>query len=155
VIEVYDSTMLRFGFRLDTEDCFAIGWQGEDDDALSRFANALAPGLEPKGRFFSLASCALVRAERDARDIEAEARMSVIFDRIERGCPRLFRGHSALTEPLGDQWSRTYAGLEARMETHAGRVVLVPFFKLIYFDLGTLADWERPESAPQPAACRN
>jgi hypothetical protein len=153
VIEVYDSTMLRFGFRLDTADCFAIGWQGEDGDTLSRFANALARGLEPRGRLFSLASCALVRAERDPRDIAAEARMSKIFDRIERSCTRLFRGHTAMTEPLGDEWSRTYAGLEARMETHSGRVILAPFFKLIYFDLGMVADWEQAQTA-LPAACR-
>lgn len=155
VIEVYDSTMLRFGFRLDTADCFAIGWQGDETDALSRFANTLGAHLESRGRLLSLASCALVRAQRDPRDIEAEARMSRIFDRIERDCPRLFRGHTSMTEPLGDEWSRTYAGLEGRMETHAGRVVLVPFFKLIYFDLGALADWERPDGAPQPAACRD
>jgi hypothetical protein len=153
VIEVYDSTMLRFGFRLDTADCFAIGWQGEDGDSLSRFANALARGLEPRGRLFSLASCALVRAERDPRDIAAEARMSKIFDRIERSCTRLFRGHTAMTEPLGDEWSRTYAGLEARMETHSGRVILAPFFKLVYFDLGMAADWEQAQTA-LPAACR-
>lgn len=153
VLEAYDSTMLRFGFRLDTSDCFAIGWQSEED-ALSRAANKLA-GLEPKGRVLSLASCALVPGKRDPRDIEAEARMTAVFERIERQCPRLFRGHTAVTEPLGEEWSRTYAGLEARLQTHAGRVVLAPFFRPAHYDLGLLADWERPGAAPQPPACRD
>ena len=136
VIEAYDSTMLRFGFRLDTSDCYAIGWEGE------------------RGRVLSLASCALVPGERDPRDIAAEARMSQVFDRIERECPQLFRGHTAVTEPLGEEWSRTYAGLEARLQTHGGRVALVPFFRPAHYDLGLLAEWERAGAAPQPPACR-
>ncbi|HJV09909.1 MAG TPA: glycosyltransferase family 87 protein, partial [Burkholderiales bacterium] len=153
VVEAYDSTMLRFGFRLDTSDCFAIGWRGEED-ALAHAANTLAR-LEPKGRVLSLASCALVPGVRDPRDIAAEERMSVVFDRIERQCPRLFRGHTAITEPLGEEWSRTYAGLEARLQTHAGRVVLAPFFLPAHYDLGRLADWEGAGAPPQPPACRD
>lgn len=137
VVAAYDQTMLRFGFRLDTSDCYAIGWEGE------------------MGRLLSLASCALVPGERDPRDIAAEARMSRVFDRIERECRRLFRGHTAITEPLGEEWSRTYAGLEARLETHSGRVVLAPFFRLVYYDLGLAADWEGPGAPPQPPACRD
>jgi hypothetical protein len=153
VVEVYDSTMLRFGFRLDTSDCYAIGWRGEED-ALGRAANVLAARLPSHERLLSLASCALVPGERDPRDIAAEARMTGVFDRIERECPRLFRGHTAVTEPLGEEWSRTYAGLEARLETHSGRVVLAPFFSFVYWDLGPLADWEGA-TPPQPPACRD
>lgn len=155
VVEVYDSTMLRFGFRLDIADCYAIGWEDDESGILSRAANALARNVAPKGRLFSLASCALVPGERDPRDVAAEARMSRVFDRIERDCPRLFRGHTAVTEPLGAEWSRAYGGLEARLETHSGRVVLVPTFKLVYFDLGLVTDWERPGPPPQPPACRD
>jgi hypothetical protein len=155
VVEVYDSTMLRFGFRLDTSDCFAIGWRGDEAGVISRAANALAYYSEPKGRLFSLASCALVPGERDPRVVAAEARMSRVFDRIEKECPRLFRGHTAVTEPLGDEWARAYAGLESRLETHSGRLALVPSFRLVYYDLGTITDWERPGLAPQPPACRD
>lgn len=153
VVEAYDSTMLRFGFRIDTSDCYAIGWRGEED-ALARAANVLA-GLGSRGGVLSLGSCALVPGERDPRDIAAEARMSAVFERIERACPRLFRGHTAITEPLGEEWSRTYAGLEARLQTHAGRVVLAPFFRPAHYDLGLLADWERAGAPPQPGACRD
>lgn len=154
VVEVYDSTMLRFGFRLDTSDCYAIGWRGEED-ALARAANLLAARLPSHERLLSLASCALVPGERDPRDIAAEERMARVFDRIERECPRLFRGHTAVTEPLGAEWSRTYAGLEARLETHSGHVVLAPFFSFVYYDLGLLADWEGAAAPPQPPACRD
>src|SRR2546430_13632253 len=39
-------------------------------------------------------------------------------------CPRLFRGQTAVTEPLGSGWARYYAGLDARLEAYADRVVL-------------------------------
>ena len=153
VVEAYDSTMLRFGFRLDTSDCFAIHWRGTED-SIAGAANRLSDH-QPKGRLLSLASCALVPGERDPGDIAAEARMSAVFERIERECPRLFRGHTAVTEPLGDEWSRTYAGLEARLQTNAGRVVLAPFFRPAHYDLGLLEEWERPGGALQPPACRD
>lgn len=155
VVEIYDSTMLRFGFRLDTSDCYAVGWEDDESGLLSRAANAVAYNVAPKGRLLSLASCALVPGERDPRDVAAEARMSRVFDRIEKECPRLFRGHTAVTEPLGGEWARTYAGLEARLETNSGRVVLVPWFRLVYHDLGMIADWERTGPALQPLACRD
>ena len=153
VVEAYDSTMLRFGFRLDTSDCFAIHWRGTED-SIAGAANSLSHH-QPKGRLLSLASCALVPGARDPGDIAAEARMSAVFERIERECPRLFRGHTAVTEPLGDEWSRTYAGLEARLQTHAGRVVLAPFFRPAHYDLGSLEEWERAGGARQPPACRD
>ena len=76
------------------------------------------------------------------------------FDRIERECPRLFRGESALTDRYGAEWSRTYHGLDARLETKAGRAVLAPFFRLVYQDLGNLSEWES-DSGTRPVACRS
>src|SRR5205814_2337165 len=77
-----------------------------------------------RSKFFSLVSCALVPAARDVRETAAEARVSRVFDRIERECARLFRGQSAVTDRFGAEWSRTYNGLDARLETHGGRAVL-------------------------------
>lgn len=154
VIETYDSTLLRFGFRVDPGDCFAVAWRPDDGDPLSRWANAVSGESASREAIFSLASCGLRRAARDPREVAEERRVSVLFDRIERACPRLFRGQTSVTERLGGEWSRDYVGLEARMETHSGRVVLAPFFRLTYFDLGNLADWER-DGAPQPPACRD
>jgi hypothetical protein len=154
VVQGYASTLARFGWRVDPTACFAIDWRTNDDDVLSRLANALAGGLPARDKIFSLASCALVPAERDPGEAAEEQRVSRIFDRIERECVRLFRSQSAVTDRYGAEWSRTYTGLDARLETNAGRAVLAPFFRLTYYDLGELTDWER-EAAPRPPSCRN
>jgi Glycosyltransferase family 87 len=152
VLAGYDGTLERFGWRVDPKDCFPIDWRIDDDDRLSRWANALAGEPPSLNRFFSLVSCALVPAERDPREAAAEQHISRIFDRIERECPRVFQGQSAVTDRFGAEWSRTYTGLDARLETHRGRAVLAPFYRLIYFDLGDLADWEK-DAGPRPAYC--
>jgi hypothetical protein len=149
VVAEYDSKLLRFGFRLDTTDCFSIPWRAADQNALSRWANMFSAQQEARDRIMSLASCALARAQRDPRDLEEERRISAVFDRVERECRRLFRGQTSVTERLGPEWQRSYVELEARMETRAGRVVLAPWFKLVYYDLGALESWQRGD----PALC--
>ncbi len=149
VIAEYDSKLIRFGFRLDTTDCFSIAWRAADQSALSRWANMFSAQQEARDRIMSLASCALARAQRDPRDLEEERRISAVFDRVERECRRLFRGQTSVTERLGPEWQRSYVELEARMETRAGRVVLAPWFKLVYYDLGALESWQRGD----PALC--
>jgi hypothetical protein len=62
---------------------------------------------------------------------------------MERTCRGIFRDQTSVTERLGGEWSRTYAGLEARLETRGGALVLAPFFKLRDHYLGTPADWEK------------
>ena len=59
-----------------------------------------------------------------------------------------------MTERLGGEWSRSYAGLEARLETHQGALVLVLFFKPRHFFLGTVADWESGVPAALEKLCR-
>jgi hypothetical protein len=152
VLAGYAGTLERYGWRVDPRSCFAIPWRTNDDDTLSRWANALAGHLPSRADLFSLVSCELVPAERDPREVAVEQHVSDIFDRIERECPRLFRGQSAVTDRFGSGWSRTYTGLDARLETHAGRAVLSPFYRLIYFDLGLLTDWEN-DAAPRPPFC--
>jgi hypothetical protein len=58
-----------------------------------------------------------------------ERRVSLLFDRIEKACPRLFRGETTVTEPL----------VNSRAVRH--------------FDLGMLSAWEHGDT-PLPAACR-
>ncbi len=154
VIEGYASTLARFGLRVDPSDCFEIAWHDLDDDPVSRAANALSGNLPSRAKMLSLASCGLVPAAREPGEAAAEARVSAAFDRVERACPRLFRGQTAVTDRYGAEWSRTYTGLDARLETHSGRVVLAPFFRLVYYDLGNLLDWERGD-APLPPSCRS
>jgi hypothetical protein len=120
----YDAALRRFGYRLDAADCFTIAWRPERDDWVSRAANALV-GAEEAAEPLGVASCALVPAPRDPRDLEAELKFSALFDRIEKNCPALFHGQSAVTEPFGASgWSRTYNGLDARLEAFGDTLVL-------------------------------
>jgi len=52
-----------------------------------------------------------------------------------------------VTERLGAEWARSYPGLEARLETRAGRLVYAPWFKLVQVDLGPLG---QAACAPRP-----
>jgi hypothetical protein len=152
-VKVYDDTLLRLGYRVDAADCFTIAWRPDDDDLLSRMANRLAGPRLPHEPL-SVVSCALRTATRDPADVEKERHASALFDRIERACPRLFRGQTAVTEPLGSSWSRHYPGLDARLDAYADRAILNRYRAGTHFDLGLLSDWER-ENAPVPAGCRD
>jgi hypothetical protein len=72
---------------------------------------------------------------------------------MEKACPRLFRGQTSVTEPLGSGWSRYYAGLDARLEAYGRRVILNRYRADVQVDLGLLSDWNRAE-ATLPPACR-
>jgi hypothetical protein len=152
-VRAYDARLLRFGFRVDAADCFAIPWRPDEGDALSVMANRLAgerESIEP----LSVVSCGLRATTRDPADLERERKMSALFDRIEQACPRLFRGQKAVTEPLGSSgWSRNYTGLDARLEALAGRAVLHRYRIDSHVELGPLSGWERGEAA-LPEACR-
>jgi hypothetical protein len=152
VVEASNWTLARFGYRVDTRDCFEIGWRLDDGDFLSRWANSVAAHRESRERSMALVSCTLAEATRDPAEIEEERRMSEIFSRIEDACPRLFHGQTSVTERLGKEWSRNYPALDARMETKHGQVTLEYWFKLRRLDLGGVADW-RSGHGPRPAAC--
>jgi len=149
-LQYADARLRRLGLRIDRQDCFVIEWRREDTDALSRAANALAlwrTAEEP----LAVTSCALRPAPRDPAEAAAERRTSALFDHIERSCPGLFRGQSAVTEPLGGGWARHYNGLDARLEALDGRVALNRYRSAARIELGAAADWER--GAPPPG-CR-
>ncbi|HJT60531.1 MAG TPA: hypothetical protein VJ797_02540 [Burkholderiales bacterium] len=151
-VRAYDARLLRFGLRVDTADCFAIAWRPDDQDALSRAANWLAGGgksIEP----LSVTSCALSRVARDPADVEREQRASALFERIEKSCPRLFRGQTSVTEPFGSGWSRNYNGLDARLEAFADRLILHRYRIGSYTELGRISEWEGG-TGELPLACR-
>jgi hypothetical protein len=151
-VNTYDARLLRIGYRVDPADCFAIPWRPDDDDVLSRAANWLAGDPRPNEPL-SVVSCGLRTAMRDPADIEREQKVSLLFDRMEKACPGLFRGQTSVTEPLGTGWSRYYAGLDARLEAYADRVMLNRYRLAKYVDLGPLSAWERGD-APPPALCK-
>jgi hypothetical protein len=149
VVNRYNITLLRVGFRLDTDDCFAIPWKPDSDDPISRAANWLSQ-TPPTNETLSVVSCALRPAARDPARAEKERHFSALFDRIEKACPRIFRGQTAVTEPLGTGWSRNYAGLDALLEENGEKVTLNRYRVGAYIDLGKTADWEQGKV---PAVC--
>jgi hypothetical protein len=155
IIEMYDSTLLRYGYRVDAADCFAIAWQPERADALSQFANLLVTEVAGvRASNVAVVSCALRPGSWDAAEIEDERRVSQLFDRMERSCQGIFRGQTAVTEKIGIEWSRSYSGLEARLETNHAALVLAPFFKLRHHYLGTVAEWEAGVPPALEKPCR-
>lgn len=155
IIELYDSTLLRHGFRVDAQDCYRVAWRPLRYDSLSQFANVLVTedaGVRESN--VALVSCALRPGSLSPAEIEEERRMTALFDRLERACPGVLRGQTAFTERMGKEWSRSYASLEARVETSHGALVLVPFFKLRHHFLGTVAEWEAGVPPEMERACR-
>lgn len=151
-VKAYDGTLARIGYRLDPADCFTIAWRPDGGDAASRAANCLSrtpPSSEP----LAVGSCGLLPAPRDPLRAAAELRMSALFDRVEKACRPLFRGQTAVTEPLGSGWSRHYVDLDARLEAIGGRLVLHRYRAGLLVHLGSAADWERPD-ASVPPECR-
>ncbi|HEX4928027.1 MAG TPA: hypothetical protein VFV74_08520, partial [Burkholderiales bacterium] len=150
VVQLYDQTFVRIGYRVDPRDCFTVAWRPRTDDLLSRAANRLAGSL-PSHEPLSAVSCALVPTPIDLAVAETERRVSELFDRIERACPRLLRGQTAVTEPLLEGWSRNYNGLDARLESFGERIVLNFYQAHRFVDLGKLPQWEGSQVFRPPA----
>jgi hypothetical protein len=155
VVELYDSTLLRYGFRLDPENCFSVRWRPQREDSLSEAANLLVTDdAGVRESIVALAACALRPGSWSAAEIEEERRVSALFERMERTCRGIFRGQTAVTEKMGAEWSRSYAGLEARVETHGVHLVLAPYFKLRHHYLGTQEEWAKGVPPPLEKPCR-
>lgn len=150
--EVYDRTLERIGYRVDPADCFTIEWRPHED-WLARMANRFS-GTAPSNEPLSVQSCGLRAAALDPVRARAEKRVSELFDRVEEGCAKLFRGQSAVTEPFGASgWLRHYVILDARLEAIGERLVLNRYRAGLLVELGTLGDWQRdPPAAPE--SCR-
>ena len=118
----YDARLRRIAYVVDPSDCFDVPWQPDAGDGISRAANWLAH--EKSSEPLSLRSCALRQVARDPADLERERQASAVFDRVEKACPKLFRGQTSVTEPFGSGWSRYYNGLDARLAAYGDEVVL-------------------------------
>jgi hypothetical protein len=155
-VEAYDNALVRFGYRIDTSDCYTIAWRREqpgEADVLSRLANVLSLAA-PSTERLSVGSCALRPAAADPARTERERRFSAVFDRVEKSCPKLFRGQTAPTEPFGASgWLRHYGALDARLEAIGESLVLNRYRAGLLVVLGRVEDWAGPQpSIPEP--CR-
>ena len=150
-VQTYDARLRRLGYRVDSADCYSIPWRADDDDVLSRAATWFA-GNPKSTEPLSLASCALTPVPRDPADLDRERSASATFDWIEKACPKLFRGQTAVTEAFGSGWSRHYNGLDARLELSGDHLSLNRYRADVQIDLGLRSERERA-GAPPPA-CR-
>jgi hypothetical protein len=150
-LKAYDDALRRLGYRVDPSDCFVIAWRPEQD-GLARLMNTFSVA-SAQAEPLSVGTCALVAQPRNPAHVEAERRMSAVFDRIEKLCPALLRGQTAVTEPFGGGWLRHYNGLDARLEAFGGAVIWHRYRSATVLELGRVNDWERT-GAPLPAACR-
>ena len=150
-VTAYDGTLTRLGYRMDAADCFTIEWR-PDEDGFSKIVNQVSRAAALT-ESLSVVSCGLVAAPRDPARAERERRASVAFDNLQKACPRLFRGQSAVTEPLGGGWSRHYVDLDARLEAFGDRVMLNRYRAGEIVELGRLDQWEKGGAA-LPPACR-
>jgi hypothetical protein len=141
--EFAEGTLARIGFGIERGDCFTLAWRPDTGDAVSRAANWLSR-TPPAGEPLSLVSCGLRPVARDPVRAETERRVSALFDRIEKECPRVFRGQTAVTEPYGSGWIRLYTDLDARLEAIGGRLVLNRYRAGLLVELGTLEQWRCP-----------
>jgi len=100
-----------------------------------------------------LLSCGLRPVPRDPRLAEEERRVSAIFDRVERACPRLFRYSSRLTEQMGDGWMRNYLNTDGVLQLKEGALIfsLSHSFDGVYF--GRESEWNEERSVDTPM-CR-
>ena len=151
-VDAYNRTLERIGYRIDPRDCFAIEWHPQED-WLSRAANRIS-GATPTNEPLAVESCALRPAPRDPAHAARERRISAVFERVEKACPKLLRGQTAVTEPFGSSgWLRHYVILDARLEAIGDRLVLNRYRAGQLVDLGAAEDWERePPAVPRP--CR-
>jgi len=134
--QAYERQLARIGYRLDPSDCFAIEWRRDDTDALSRAANWISPA-QPAAEPLALRSCALRAAPRDPAGEAREREASALFDRVQKNCPRYFRGQTAVTEPFGTSgWARHYVDLDARLEVFGERILLNRYRAGEIVDLG-------------------
>jgi len=70
---------------------------------------------------------------------------------MEKSCPEVFHGQTAVTDPFGSGWSRHYAGLDARLEQIGEGLILNRYRTGVLLDLGPISDWEK---GAVPAICR-
>lgn len=152
LIDAYNSVFYRYGFEVDKEDCFHIPWNRDDKDIISVAANMLV-GIRPMKEGEFLLSCRLTRVPHDPELLAEEARVSMIFDRIERACPRLFSGAVAVTERLGKVWTRAYANSDARLDLDDGTLLLRLGHSLDAVHFGNPKDWGQERIIDSPL-CR-
>jgi len=153
-----NDTLEHFGLRLDTSDCARI----EVRDVAARWATVLSDDAPPTRAAQSpdkfLVTCRVVpNTSGDLSLIANERVANVVFDHLERACPKLFQPAGPVTLDYGDAlqgygWMRRYQNTDLTVVITGGIVELFDPLRgggaQVY--LGHESDWEK---AVLPLAC--
>jgi hypothetical protein len=150
-----DETLRMFGLRVDTAECDAIAVQGVRVQIQRPLMSSIpAPPLLARGTGYtrSLATCHVVDDDRDFAAEKAGRRSaSLIFDRLEDACPRLFIPRRNQTEHEGDAWLRRYPQTDLIAVISRGEVSVIDAVRGIRsIPVGTEARWA---AAAVPLEC--
>ena len=149
-----DDALLRFGLRIDQDECVAITLQGlppEPEIKSSAATERIEPAKTQPDTSY-LMSCRIVPddSNRSAEDARERA-VNVVFDRIEDACPALFQPRHLRTERDREVWGRSYVNTDLVLQISRGSVKFVnparggpPMY------LGLESDWAK---APLRIAC--
>lgn len=145
-----NDTLEHFGLRVDESDCARI----EVRDVVAPWVKVFFAGAPPARLAQSpdqfLVTCRVVpNTSGDSSLIANERRANVVFDRLERACPRLFQPAGPVTLDFGDAgagygWIRRYVNTNLRVVITGGIVEFIDPLRhgpAVY--LGREGDWEK------------
>jgi hypothetical protein len=158
-----NDTLAHFGLRVDTSDCQRIKirdiqapWTDSLTDGMPLSGGAatsrVARVKQPTDGF--LVTCRISpTSASDTSLIADESRADLVFDRLERACPRLFQPAGSVTLDFGDarqgySWMRRYGATGLSVVIMDGIVRFIDPIRggpAVY--LGRASDWEKSSLA--------
>jgi hypothetical protein len=146
-----NSTLERFGLRVDTGDCATIIVNGLPPQLEITLATSKPAAPTIRDKTF-LVSCRLVPDETDHSTRLTEQRSAdLALDHLEDACPKLFQPRRLSTDYIGTSWLRRYVNTDLTAWVSHGEVKFVQAIhgsRLVY--VGPEADWEK---APPRLVC--
>ena len=139
-----DSLLQGFALRSDMGDCATITVHGLPPELEIRYQSSLPQ--EPQNRDTTyLATCRVVPDTSDRSALIARQRaVSLVFDRLEDACPKLFQPRRLLAVHYGDVWQRVYGGTDIVAWISYGRVKFSDQIRPNgIVDVGSESDWAK------------
>lgn len=150
-----DTQLQPFGLRIDTSDCANIAVKGLPPDFRFTFVSGPS-GHSPSDHgppdVTYLLSCHLVPgAAGDSQLLASRGAVDRILDRLEDECPQLFQPSRAVSEPLGQGWSRSYINTDLIAWVSRGWLKFDdPIYSTGLTFIGQESDWLK---GPVPIMC--
>jgi hypothetical protein len=144
-----DDALLRFGLRIDTDDCARITVQGlpPDPEILNTSVlSELDESADTHPNTSYLMTCRIVPDDTDrSAELARERAVNSVFDRVEDACPALFEPRRLRTERYGETWQRLYLNTDLVLSISHGSITftnpVVGGIPPVY--LGLESDWAK------------